>query len=239
MSKDIKDVLKKGKELTEAQVEAFLREHPDFLNKHPDLFRILTPPGYDHGDDVVDLQRFMVRRLNDQINQQREVQKDLVKTVRGNFSIQASVHAAVVAMLNCNSFEELIQVVVNDLPTYLQVDTINLCLESDDDPGLANKYPGIQLLPPGMIDYLMGPDKKVLLRDDIIGESYVFGAAASLVQSDVLVRLTVSPHAPPGLLAFGVHKKNSFEDTQGTELLTFLAEVLEACVRQWLHIHHE
>ena len=62
----------------------------------------------------------------------------------------------------------------------------------------------------------------------------IFGPAAGLVRSDALIRLTVGRSAPPALLAFGTRHPGYFHAGQGTELLSFLARVIEHCLRLWL-----
>ena len=44
-------------------VAAYLREHPDFLLRYPDVAPMLTPPSRGDGDGVVDFSRFLVDRL--------------------------------------------------------------------------------------------------------------------------------------------------------------------------------
>jgi len=70
----------------------------------------------------------------------------------------------------------------------------------------------------------------------VAGDAMVFGAAAGLVRSDTMLRLTISPAAPLGLLAFGTRHPGYFNPGQGTELLGFLARVLEHCIREWLDL---
>jgi uncharacterized protein YigA (DUF484 family) len=75
-----------------------------------------------------------------------------------------------------------------------------------------------------------------MLRADAAPEESVFGGAASLVRSDAMVRLSIGSTAPAGLLAFGTRHPGFFNGNQGTELLTFLARVLEHCIRGWLDL---
>lgn len=244
MSRDIKDIMAGKKTgLTDKQVIAYLKKHPDFLNRHPDLFQNLIPPTEKRGENIVDMQRFMVRRLADQIDQHKQQQKDLVKTVRGNQHVQAQVFSAILAMLNAANFEHLIHIVLNDLPLYLDVDVVNICVESDEVEFEKNKptngsLAGIHLLPFGTIDYLIGAQEKVVLRDSVVGDPTIFGEAAPLIQSDALIKIEISEDSPPGLLAFGSRNKDAFDSKQATDLLIFMAQVLESCVRAWLGIDH-
>ena len=64
----------------------------------------------------------------------------------------------------------------------------------------------------------------------------IFGAGAGLVHSEALLRLDIGGKAPDALLALGSRCDGAFDDGQGTELLGFLARVLEICFRGWLNL---
>src|SRR3546814_8633163 len=64
------------------QVAAYLRRHPDFLARHPDLLDVLALPARDHGKGVVDLQQFMVERLRRANAELSDLRNDLVATGR-------------------------------------------------------------------------------------------------------------------------------------------------------------
>jgi uncharacterized protein YigA (DUF484 family) len=62
----------------------------------------------------------------------------------------------------------------------------------------------------------------------------IFGPAADLVKSEALLRLHPSSHTPTGIIAIGSRTEGTFDPGQGTELLAFLARVVELCIRTWL-----
>jgi uncharacterized protein YigA (DUF484 family) len=99
---------KRSAEPTAAQVAAYLRRHPDFLVRHPQVLDGLKPPIKQRGDRVVDLQHFMVERLRGEIQRLRSEQDDLLAVSRDNLSTQGRVHKAVLALLGAPSFEHLI-----------------------------------------------------------------------------------------------------------------------------------
>ena len=229
----------KQPELAAVDVAAYLRRHPDFLTNRPDLVAILTPPEREMGDGVVDLQRFMLERMRTDVARLKLVQRKLIATSRANLQNQSRVHAAVLAMLAATTFEHLIAVVTEELTLLLDIDAVGLCIEAA--PGKRAKHPaltqGVQVLEPGAVDELLGSSHDVLLRSDVVGDPVLFGAAAAgLVRSDALVRLKVSSAAPVGLLALGARKPGVFHPGQGTELLTFLAQVIEHSIRAWLDL---
>jgi uncharacterized protein YigA (DUF484 family) len=234
----------KPTELAAAEVASYLRRHPDFLINRPDLLAVLAPPARDMGDGVVDLQRFMLERLRTDVARLKLVQRKLVTTSRANLQNQTRVHNAVLAMLGATTFEHLITVVTEEMTLLLDIDAVGLCIEMA--PGKATRLSGanartlaagVQMLEPGSVDELLGSGHDVLLRADVVGDPALFGvAAAGLVRSDALVRLRVSTATPIGLVALGARKPGLFHPGQGTELLTFLAQVIEHSIRAWLDL---
>ena len=227
---------KRASEPTAAQVAAYLRRHPDFLVRHPDVLDGLKPPVKARGDRVLDLQHFMVERLRNEIQRLRSDQDDLVAVSRDNLTTQGRVHKAVLALLGAPSFEHLIEVVTTDFAVLLDVDVVSLCIEGAKEPLPRVGMGGVHLLELGTVDSLLGPKRAVILRDDAEPEEAIYGGAASLVRSDALVRLSVGSTTPAGLVAFGTRHPGFFNGGQGTELLTFLARVLEHCIRGWLDL---
>ena len=120
----------------------------------------------------------------------------------------------------------------------LDVDVVTLCAEARQGSALPGQAPtsGVFVLEPGSIDMLVGPGSRVRLGADMPPDPGVFGPAAGLVRSQALVRLSASRRAPAGLLAIGSRKADKFDAGHGTELLDFLARVLERLFRAWLDL---
>lgn len=217
-----------------SDVAGYLRRHPDFLIEHSDLLAVLTPPSHRRGDNVVDMQRFMVERLKSDLHRLKSQQRALIATSRSNLSSQQRIHGAVLALLSATSFEQLLQTVTTDLAVLLDIDVVTLCIESST--GFARTpLPGLQLLEPGEVNALLRPNRDALLEDEVEGDPAIFGSGAGLVQSAALLRLTVE-NAPPGLLALGTRRAGKFKPGQGTELLCFLAQALGVTIGQWLDL---
>ena len=87
----------------------------------------------------------------------------------------------------------------------------------------------------GAVDALLGSERTALLRVDDAGEPVLFGAAAGLVRSQALLRLTFGRGAPAGLLCIGTRQPGRFHPGLGTEGLTFLARALGITIAQWLN----
>ena len=219
--------------LSEELVEAYLRNHPDFLTQHQSLLDIMTPPMRWSGDKVVDLQSYMLDRLRGEQDELKDAANFLIKNTRANMLIQTRTHASVIALLGAEDLEKIIHVVCFDLPLLLDVDAVSLCFELGDGepPMLVNT--DIRWFAPGTIDAVLGNENEFAkLLEHTSDDGAVFGEAAGIVRSAALARIGPSGILPPGLLALGSRTKGSFHGGQGTDLLLFLARVLENCLLQ-------
>ena len=215
-------------------VIAYLREHPDFLERHPDALHLLRAPSRDTGDGVLDFQHFMLERLRNDLQRLQDEQKNLIALSRGNLASQCRVHKAALAMLKAASFEHLLQIVTTDLAVLIDVDIVTLGVESTVARTTRLPLHGIHLLRAGMVDQVLGPDRDVLLCTDVKGDPALFGGAAGLVRSQALVRLSFGRAGPSGLMCVGTRKPGTFHPGLGTELLSFLARAVEITIAQWL-----
>ena len=233
---------RKGDGLEDSQVAEYLRRNPDFLLRNSDLIEVLTPPSptaepaVRGRGAVVDLQCFMLDRLREEIDGLRGEMDDMVLNSRANLNHQGRIHEAVLALVAAKSFEHLIETVTTDLAIVLDLDVVMLCVEPTEGTLPPRRVVGLQQLTSGTIDELLGARRTALLRPDVAGDPELFGAAAGLVRSDALIRLDIAKAAPPTLLAFGSRQPGHFHPGQGTELMSFLARVLEVTIRAWLDL---
>jgi uncharacterized protein len=222
--------------LSAADVAAYLRQNPDFLIEHSELLQILTPPGQQRGERIVDMQQFMLQHLRAEIVKLKSQHRALVTSSRANLASQARVHAAVLALLAASSFEQLIQIVTTDLAVLLDADVVTIAVESTGPQRPRLNHQGVQILAPGTVDAVLGVDRDVVLKGDADGDPLLFGDGAGLVRSAALLRLCVSPAAPAGLLCIGMRRPGKFHGGQGTELLGFLARSLGVTIAAWLDL---
>ena len=192
-----------GAGLTDAEVAAYLRQHPDFLERNGDLIEILTPPSPNAEPAVrgrgavVDLQNYMLGRLRKELDGLRGKIDDMVANSRANLNHQIRIHQAVLALVAAGSFEHLIETVTTDLAIILDLDVVTLCVEPAEGSLPPRRISGLQQLAPGTIEALLGGKRAALLRPEIAGDPEIFGAAAGLVRSDALIRLDIAEAAPP------------------------------------------
>ncbi len=220
---------------TEAAIAAYLTAYPDFVQRHPSLLHTLIPPAIDRGNGVVDFQRFMVSRLQGDVDRLGLENTALIHTARANAHSQSRIHAAALALIEARSLGQLLEVLTGDLMDLLDVDVIAMVVESNgvDLPHVAAS--GIRIVEPGAVGDWLGRGD-VLLQSAIAGDPAIYGPGAGLVQSEALMRLSISSRTPAGLVAFGSRDPNMFQDGQGTELIAFLGGVIERLLRSWLDL---
>jgi uncharacterized protein YigA (DUF484 family) len=222
-------------DITAADVLAYLSAHPDFLVRHPDVLDKLHVPGGHPAKGIVDMRAFMIDRLRAKTRQLERVNSEIVTVSRANLAGQSRVHASALALLEATTFETLIQAVTTDLAVLLGVDVVVLAVESDGDGPLPGRLvAGVQMIPRGEADRILGPGRDVVLTAAVPEPRTIFGPAADLVKSEALLRLHPSAYCPTGVLAIGSRTEGTFDPGQGTELLAFLARVVELCIRTWL-----
>lgn len=229
--------------VTEDAVLAYLKLHPDFLERHPELMEVLTPPRTAEGGNVIDLQHYMARALQSQVRSLKDRFEGLVTSSRDNMSTLNQVHASVLGLMRARTLEPLLEVITVDLAHLFSIDAVLLAIESPaaaryDAYSAQESRPGIAFVSPGAVKAaLFGADS--LLIEDVretpfAGFDRIFEDCAGLVRSCALLRLQL-PHAGrDALLAFGERRPGRFHPGQGVELLTFLARIVEHRLDQCL-----
>lgn len=220
--------------LGDEDVNAYLREHPDFFVRHPDLLAALTPPARWNGDRIVDLHQVMVSRLRDEIDGLRTTALDLIEISRSNMSVQTRTLTGVLALLGAGQLKALLYVIAEELPLILSLDVVALAFEPGTRPLAGLVAPEIGRLERGAVDALLGAKDDVALIDNMLDDGTIFGAGAGLVRSAALARLRPNDILPAGLLALGSRDAGTFYPGQGSDLVAFLARVLEPCLHKCL-----
>ncbi len=216
------------------RVLAWLKQNPEFLSDHPELLEALAPAPRFPGDRVIDLQSVFLHRLRSENARLRETMGAIIGAARDNRSAQGRIHASVLQLLAAEGLEAVVHAATADLPLALNVDAVSVCVEAGVSGLPLGNAAGVRLLSEGAVDHYVGAGRDSMLVPSCIGEARIYGAVAGVIRSQALVRLRVGPGFPTGLLALGARERGTFRQSQGTELIVFLARALESIMRQWL-----
>ncbi|MDA0219140.1 MAG: DUF484 family protein [Proteobacteria bacterium] len=224
----------KGEEMTAEQVERFLRDHPRFLAERPGLADSMSPPQRHLGDNVVDLQAFMIDRLRADRREDQDVQDRFVERTRRERSLQDRIHAAALAMIGDVDLDHLVEIVTSDLAILLGVDLVALAVETASRDGVTHVTCGVRCLPRGTVADLMEDEREVVLRAPARADERIFGSGAMLVESEAMVRFGGDERLPQAILALGSRLEDRFRPGDPVELYRFLGGVLDRCLRKKL-----
>lgn len=214
----------------------FLKKNPDFFDTNPEALEILIPEKKrGMRGQPADFQAYMIQRLKADKDEVIQSTQDLVETSRANMNNQQRIHQAVLRILESRNFDEFIQNITHDIASMLDIDIAVLVIESNSLNIPHVQTSGIRIIPEGTIDSWM-QGKDVLLQDNISGIEAIYGGGATLVSSQILLRVDISLDTPPAILAFGSRDPNMFNEGQATDQILFLARVIERCFRQWLSL---
>lgn len=154
--------------------------------------------------------------------------KRLEATARANFTAQARTHAAVIDLLDAAGPADLAS----------RLDAI--ARERFDLAAAVVAIEGPQAVPdgwrplaPGQADLILGP-RRASLMGRLPTALGLFGDQAPVIGSLALARLELGPAPRLGVLALGAGDPEVFSADLGTELVDFLARVVERTATRWL-----
>lgn len=221
---------------TKSDILDFLKENPNFLEENPEAFDALIPEKKRaRRGEPADFQAYAIERLRADKEEVIESTREIVENSRANMNNQQRVHAAVLRLLESQNFEDFIHCITMDLASILDVDIAVLVVEAEGESIPHIQTNGIRVIPEGTTDKWMD-GKNVLLQDNISGSEAIYGGGATLVCSQILLRVDISMDTPPAILAFGSRDPNMFGEGQATDQILFLARVIERSFRSWLNL---
>lgn len=210
--------------LDPAAVRRFLADNPDFLTRDEALLAELgltvTP-----GNVVAFAPMARVRADHQREAEQRQMVEE---TARANFAAQAQTHGAVVDLLDARNLSDLARRVDDLARTRFGLAAGVLALEREGLPPAGWKH-----LVEGQVDLILDGHHRMARMGFAPTALGLFGAESGQVRSMAMVRLSIWEPAHMGLLAFGSDDPEGFTPEMGTELVAFLARVVERTAERW------
>ena len=181
---------------------------------------------------VIQFEERAVAQLRQRLGAAEEANQDLIAFARGHSGAVSSIHEAVLALIDADSFDELIHVVTQEWPLILGIDAAALALIVAEK-GFRADVNGVQAVAPQWLERTMEGVDGVMLRN--VGRGHpLFGPASTLIRSEALIRLDADTPLPTGVLALGQRSSQNLDTHHGSELLMFLGRSITAMMRRWL-----
>ena len=181
---------------------------------------------------VISFEERAVASLRDRLGAVESANEDLIAFARGHSGATASIHAAVLALMDADSLDELFRVVSQDWPKLLGLDHAVLALVADGK-GFRVEANHVGTVEPRIVDKAIARLEPVTMRTVDCGHA-LFGTAARDIRSEALVLLQAEAPLPYGLLLLGQTDVACLDNRHGAQLLGFLGASLEAMLRRWL-----
>lgn len=181
---------------------------------------------------VISFEERAVASLRDRLGAAESANEDLIAFARGHSGATAAIHAAVLALMDADSLDDLFQVVSQDWPKLLGLDHAVLALVADGR-GFRVESDHVGTVEPRIVDRAIARLSPVTMRTVDCGHP-LFGSAARNVRSEALILLQAEAPLPYGLLLLGQSDAACLDNRHGAQLLGFLGASLEAMLRRWL-----
>src|SRR4051812_39332968 len=201
-----------------AAVRRFLSDNPEFLTGDDGLLDELglkVAVG-----NVVEFAPAAMARVHAAHQREATQRQQIEETARANFTAQAQTHGAVVDVLDAGGPADLAARVDEIARTRFGLAAAVIALESERQAPA-----GWRRLVEGQVDLLL--DGRLARMGFAPTALPLFGPRADDVRSMAMVRMAIWQPACAALIAFGSADPQGFTPDMGTELVTFLARVVE------------
>jgi uncharacterized protein YigA (DUF484 family) len=213
-----------GAPLEPAAVRRFLADNPEFLREDDGLLLELGLK-VDAGN-VVDFGPAAIARVHAAHQREALQRQQLEEIARANFSAQAQTHGAVVDLLDARNHADLAHRLDHLAQHRFGLAAAVIALESERAPA------GWKLLVEGQVDLILGDHG--LARMGVLPTALgLFEAPQGEIRSMALVRMAIWEPSRQGVLAFGSADPEGFTPDMGSELVAFLARVVERTAERW------
>ena len=227
---DIKD--------TERDIVRYLRDHPDFFERHQGLLADMLLP-HETGGAISLLER-QVSVLREQRDDYKKKLQQLIKTAQKNEQLNNHVNALILALLDAMSLEEVLEVVRTRLANDFDAEAVVVRLFNTGHPTMTRL--------PELVDWsepVLGAFEKVIDgRKPVCGAlkpgqlDALFSDQSDNIVSAALIPLVESASSSKcyGMLAIGSPDRNRFRADMGTVFLSQLGKVLTRVLKQHLEV---
>lgn len=197
-------------DLSEAKIVDYLRDHPGFFDRHPQLLAAMKLSHIDSGQAISLIER-QVSILRDQNRNLENKLKDLIQIARDNEQLSTQLHLLAAELLKVRSLSEVIAVTEDQLRELFGTDFVELRLlpSLTDDPTLQVDGAEQQQL----FEELLEQDKPLCGRLQAQQLSLLFQGNAQEVRSAAIIGLKAAE--PLGLLGLGSRNVHRFNPSMG------------------------
>lgn len=219
----------------EKTVVKYLRDNPDFFERHMDLLADMTLP---HDSGAISLIERQVQILREQKDASKKKLNTLIHNAQINERLSERISNFILALLDAADLDEVLDIVQTRLTKDFDADTVVVRLFDTGHPAMAAR--------PEIVDWsepVMGAFEKVIKdKKPVCGRlkhgqlESLFSDEAGQVASAALIPLVASEDSTTcyGLLAIGSQQSDRFRADMGTLFLSQIGKILSRVLKQKL-----
>lgn len=178
--------------------------------------------------NVVEFGPVAIARVHAAHKREARQRRELEEIARANFAAQAQTHGAVIDILDARGHADLARRLDELARARFGLSAAVIAAACDDVPP-----PGWRGLVDDQIDLLLGGPRADVRMGFVPTALGLFAGRADDVCSMAMIRMTIGEPARPALLAFGSSEAEGFTPDMGSELVEFLARVVERTAGRW------
>ncbi|EGV50304.1 hypothetical protein QQ73_13195 [Candidatus Endoriftia persephone str. Guaymas] len=205
---------------SEAAVIEYLKNHPDFFNRHPEALSELEIP-HQSGAAVSLIER-QVESLRTQMHSYQTRLDELIAVGRDNDQLQQKLHRLTLALIDAVTFEEVLTALEDELHGDFKADAVELRLFSN--PHLTDHYGEENPKLSATFDSFFKKNAPVCGTLEEEELAFIFGTEGKDIASTALIPL--NSDGVLGLLAIGSRDADRFAPHHGTDFLARLGDVI-------------
>lgn len=208
-------------------VASYLRKHPDFLDKNPEILETLQ---IDHqagaAVSLIERQVEQLRASNEDMS--RQLQR-LIQVASENEELMSRLHQLTLELMSIGSKQEFFTHLGNSLLNDFNADILQICLFDQETAAEAGEdVIGISTDDPELEQFQAHLEKNQTVCGRLSESklNYLFGSKARWVQSTALI--LIGKNGADGMMAIGSSDPARFYPGMGTLFLDLLANVISA-----------
>jgi len=221
---------------TEKSVVKYLRDNPDFFERHKDLLAGMILPHEHQG--AVSLVERQVQILREQKESHKKRLTTLIANAQTNEKLNAQINQLILSLLDATDLDHVLDIVQTRLSKDFNADTVVVRLFNTGHPSLAAR--------PEVIDWsepALGAFEKIIKeRRPACGQlkhgqlESLFSDDAGQIASAALIPLVESENSKTcyGMLAIGSHERERFRADMGTMFLSQIGNILARVLKRTL-----
>jgi uncharacterized protein YigA (DUF484 family) len=198
--------------MQDEQVIEFLKQHPDFLQKHPEVLDHLVLQ-HEAGEGAVSLMERQIKVLRERQSANREKLAEWVRVGRENDAIAERMHHFTLSLMQAHNEADLIGRVHASLRSDFDIVSVRLLLDTEARADIESLLPAART----RCGHFALEQRHI-----------VFGDEAESIASMALV--PIGPAASLGALALGSIDADRFTPAMSTDFLARMGELLGAAL---------